>query len=188
MRQEVCASPRRGKGVRIDGVQAFRGKIAMFWDRKILASPCFGRRVELLPCYQAWAEVKRRRRREFNRKILRGKPTRCRMIPRVCERERPGVDTEQARSARGATALRCANARRSLVGARAPPNSPTSGLACRSADVVYMWCPSHCVVPGSPARRARASREHLRRLTPCCPPPVEVGGPGSAQPPRVERT
>ena len=46
------ASPLRGKGARIDGVQAFGGKIAMFSDRKILASPCFGRRVELLPVRQ----------------------------------------------------------------------------------------------------------------------------------------
>jgi hypothetical protein len=43
----VCE--RRGKGTRIDGEQAYQGKIPMFWDRKILASPCFGRRVELLP-------------------------------------------------------------------------------------------------------------------------------------------
>ena len=46
------ASPLRGKGARRDGVQAFGGKIAMFWDRKILASPCSGRRVELLPVRQ----------------------------------------------------------------------------------------------------------------------------------------
>ena len=52
MRQEVRASPLRGKEARIDGVQAFGGKIAMFWDRKILASPCSGRRVELLPVRQ----------------------------------------------------------------------------------------------------------------------------------------
>jgi hypothetical protein len=51
-RQEVRASPLRGKGARIDRVQDFGGKIAMFWDRKILASPCFGRRVELLPVRQ----------------------------------------------------------------------------------------------------------------------------------------
>ena len=46
------ASPLRGKGARIDGVQAFGGKIAMFSDRKILASLCFARRVELLPVRQ----------------------------------------------------------------------------------------------------------------------------------------
>jgi len=48
----VRASPLRGKGARIDGVQAFGGKIAIFWDRKILASLYFGRRVELLPVRQ----------------------------------------------------------------------------------------------------------------------------------------
>ena len=54
----VC--DRRGKGTRIDGEQAYQGKIPMFWDRKILASPCFGRRVELLPMKlrsRAWAEA-----------------------------------------------------------------------------------------------------------------------------------
>jgi len=50
----------RGKGTRIDGEQAYQGKIPMFWDRKILASPCFGRRVELLPMKlrsRAWADA-----------------------------------------------------------------------------------------------------------------------------------
>ena len=54
----VC--DRRGKGTRIDGEQAYQGKIPMFWDRKILASPCFGRRVELLPMKlrsRVWAEA-----------------------------------------------------------------------------------------------------------------------------------
>ena len=60
----------------------------MFGDRKILASPCFGGRVE---------------RRT------------------VCESERPGVDSEQGSSARGA--LRCAIWRCALVVARAPPTS-----------------------------------------------------------------
>ena len=40
----------------------------------------------------------------------------------MCESERPGVDTEQARSARGA--LRCAIAGCALVGAGAPSTSP----------------------------------------------------------------
>jgi hypothetical protein len=84
---------------RIDGVQTFRGKVAMFWDRKILASPCFGRRVEL----SAHAAGRGQRRT-------------------VSESERPGVDTEQTRSSRGT--LRCAIARCALVGARAPPTSP----------------------------------------------------------------
>jgi len=54
----VCE--RWGKETRIDGEQAYQGKIPMFWDRKILASPCFGRRVELLPMKlrsRAWAEA-----------------------------------------------------------------------------------------------------------------------------------
>jgi len=103
MRQEVCASPRRGKGVRIDGVQAFWGRLRCLGPGKSWLLRVLDGGSRFCSVTRAWAEVKR---------------------------ELPGVDTEQARSARGATALRCANARCALVGARAPTSSPTSGLAC----------------------------------------------------------
>jgi hypothetical protein len=54
----------------------------MFWDRKILASPCFGRRVELLPMLQGMDRGQQYPRASgqeltLNKQVLKGRAVLC---------------------------------------------------------------------------------------------------------------